>query len=176
MNQSKRTLLLSAGAFIGLSICTVLYMFLSKPMMDKYNEVQDWPFAQGTISSSDFDCWEEEKKVDDRYVAETKCSASVEYKYIIDGKIFINSDIRPNSGIKTTYDRNTAQKIVAKYPVGAKVDVYYNPEDMGNAILEKKLNLGGWALYLLPFILGLVIVLVIIKNIRRAGKLSNKPF
>jgi hypothetical protein len=169
MNQSKRTLLLIAGAFIGLSICTVLYMFLSKPMMDKYREVQDWALVQGTISHSDFECWEEEKKVDGRYLTETKCAASVEYEYTIDGTTFINSDIRPNSGIKTTYDRNTAQQIVAKYPVGAKVEVFVNPEDRNNAVLEKNMNIGVYLLYLLPFILGLAIVIVLVVNIKRAG-------
>jgi hypothetical protein len=170
MNQTKRILFIVAGAFIGISICSILFVFLSKPMMEKYKEVQNWPSVQGTISSSEFDCWDEEKKVDDGYVTETKCAASVKYKYSIDGESFTNSDIRPNSGIKTTYDRNTAQKITAKYPVGAKVEVFYNPEDRSNAILDNKMNFGNWLLYLLPFILGLVIVFVIVKNIKGAGQ------
>lgn len=163
----KRNLLIIVGAFIGLSISTILFVFLSKPMMDKYKEVQDWPSVQGTISSSDFDCWEEEKKVDDRYVTETKCAALVEYKYTINGNSFINSDIRPNNGIKTTYDRNTAEQIVAKYPVGAKVEVFYNPDDKSNAVLEKKINIGVLLLYLLPFILGIAILFVVVKNLKK---------
>jgi len=163
----KRNLFVIAGAFIGLAICTLLFVFLSKPMMDKYKEVQDWPTVQGTISSSDFDCWDEEKKVDDRYVTETKCSASIEYKYTINGNSFINNDIRPDNGIKTTYDRKTAQKIVSKYPLGAKIDVFYNPEDMSNSILEKRINLGAWLLYLLPFILGMAILFVVVKILKK---------
>ncbi|MBN2280877.1 MAG: DUF3592 domain-containing protein [Candidatus Marinimicrobia bacterium] len=166
MDQAKKMMLVFAGAFIGLSICTILFVFLSKPMMDQYKEVQNWPSVQGTISSSEFDCWEAEKKVDGRYVTETKCAASVEYEYTIGGVSYINSDIRPNSGIKITYDRNTAQKIVARYPVGAKVEVYYNPEDASNSVLEKEMKLGNWLLYLLPFIFGLAIVLVIVKNLK----------
>jgi ABC-type antimicrobial peptide transport system permease subunit len=169
----KRNLLIIAGAFIGLAICTILFVFLSNPMMKKYKEVQDWPSVQGTVSSSDYNCWEEEKKVDDKYVTETKCEATVMYHYIIDGKSFVNSNIRPNSGIKTTYDRNTAQQIVAKYPVGAKVEVFYNPEDKSNAVLERKMNIGSWLLYLLPFILGVAIVFVVGKNLIGAGNVAK---
>lgn len=169
----KRNLLIIAGAFIGLAICTILFVFLSNPMMKKYKKVQDWPSVQGTVSSSDYNCWEEEKKVDDKYVTETKCEATVMYQYIIDGKSFVNSNIRPNSGIKTTYDRNTAQQIVAKYPVGAKVEVFYNPEDKSNAVLERKMNIGSWLLYLLPFILGVAIVFVVGKNLIGAGNVAK---
>lgn len=167
--QMKRSLSVIAGALIGLSICIVLFVFLSKPMMGKYKEVKDWPSVQGTVSSSEFDCWEEEKKVDDKYVTKTKCEATVMYQYIIDGKSFVNSNIRPNSGMKTTFDRNTAQQIVDKYPVGAKVEVFYNPEDRSNAVLEKKMNIGTWLLYLLPFIFGVAIVFLVVKNLIRTG-------
>jgi hypothetical protein len=177
MNQNNRILFAVVGAFIGISICIVLFIFLSKPMMEKYKEVLDWPSVQGTISRSEFDCWEEEKEVDGSYVTETKCSASVEYEYSIDGKSFVNSNIRPNSGIKTTYDRNTAQQIVDKYPVGSNVEVFYNPEDKSNAVLEKKMNIGNWLLYLLPFILGVVILIINIKliiNIRKEDYSANQ--
>lgn len=170
MDHTKRILLAVVGAFIGVSICTALFVFLSKPMMEKYKEVQDWPSVQGTISRSDFDCWEEEEEVDGSYVTETKCAASVEYEYTIDGTSFFNTDIRPNSGIKTNYDRNTAQKITAKYPLGSAVEVFYNPEDNSSAILEKKMNIGNWLLYLLPFILGVVIVFVNVKFIKNIKK------
>lgn len=169
----KRSLFVIAGAFIGLSICTVLFIFLSNPMMKKYKEVKDWPSAQGIVSSSELDCWEEQKKVDDKHITKTKCEAIIMYQFIVDGKSLVNSNIRPNSGIKTTYDRNTAQKIVDKYPVGAKVEVFYNPEDKSNAVLEKKMNMGAWLLYILPFILGIAILFVVVKNIQGAGKVAR---
>ena len=43
-------------------------------------------------------------------------------------------------------NRSHAEEIVAKYPVGSRVTVYYDPEDVATAVLEPGVT---WSSYLL---------------------------
>jgi Protein of unknown function (DUF3592) len=67
---------------------------------------------------------------------ESDCTAAVRYSYSVDDKSY-ESDRIAFGGQPDTM-RMLAEKTVAKYPPGAKVDVLYNPKHPASAVLESK--------------------------------------
>jgi Protein of unknown function (DUF3592) len=67
---------------------------------------------------------------------ESDCTPAVRYRYSADGNTY-ESDRIAFGGQPDTI-RMLAEKTVAKYPPGAKVDVLYNPKHPKSAVLESK--------------------------------------
>jgi hypothetical protein len=67
----------------------------------------------------------------------------VTYVYEVDGKIYKEGSISPS--ILTLSDKTNAEKVVARYPRGSVVTVYYNPKNPSQAVLEKnsQAQIGG---------------------------------
>ena len=65
---------------------------------------------------------------------DTDCTASVRYRYSVDDKSYESDRIYFGGQPDTT--RMLAEQIVAKYPVGGKVEVLYDPKHPKNAALE----------------------------------------
>jgi hypothetical protein len=75
---------------------------------------------------------------------EGDCRPTVRYRYTVGGKTHESDRIR--FGVETVTTRMFAEQIAAKYPVGARVAVYYDPKRARNAVLEPKSKSGaaGW--------------------------------
>ena len=108
-----------------------------------------WPGAKGRILSSE--------------VRAVQWSRGIEYRPQIHYVYFVDNDSYTSSRISFSdfdYANNTrqdvAQKVVSRYPVGAAVDVYYDPGDPGNSVLENGVKMAVFV----PIILGIVFSLV----------------
>lgn len=123
--------------FGGLLLCMASLVF----QLDHWNdpglaeESLSWPSVTGKISSSfvqarDFPMPHDDS--DDDYET-TSYSASVDYSYVVEGKEHHSSQVRYFVG-------PDAHETVRKYPSGAQVPVFYNPEDPSSAVLEPGTN------------------------------------
>ncbi len=76
----------------------------------------------------------------------TTYGATVQYKYLVDGQE-LRGNRRTFSNVRTSSVRNT-QKILARYPLGGSVDVYYDPDDPSSSVLEPGVGASTYILLL----------------------------
>jgi hypothetical protein len=88
----------------------------------------NWPSVQGKIKSSRIHYRSSYSKAEP--------TPWVEYTYDVGGKTYKSMTISPD-GMQTN-NQQQAEEIVARYPKGADISVYYNPSNPSKACLEKK--------------------------------------
>jgi hypothetical protein len=89
-----------------------------------------WPRVDGIVYEQDID-----RNWDDHFF-----HAELSYRYTVDGVRFANDDIcffqkESNCGFGTD-DFKEAEELLALYPEGSRVTIFYDPEDPGQAVLQ----------------------------------------
>ncbi len=95
------------------------------------NQSRSWSSIEGRVVSSQI------------IRGRKKFESAIEYEYVVDGKIYYNSRVRL-SNIAEPAAQVKAK--VQKYAKGARVIVYYDPQNPQSATLER--NLSGWIPYM----------------------------
>src|SRR5882724_12716200 len=86
---------------------------------------RSWPTVTGTVTHSAITTEVSRETDDDRDEKETTMyGVKLAYDYAVDGVAHVGDRIYWADGIKTSGD-GSARKVVAKYPVGRQVTVYY---------------------------------------------------
>jgi len=108
---------------------------------------ETWPFTEGEVVSS---------HVKSRHDSDgdTSYSAAVRYEYEIGGATYVSRTI--SFGSKLYFGRFSAEEVVAIYPVGEKVTVYYDPNHPKIATLEPGISVGSFV------VLGLSAVFLVV--------------
>ncbi|MBN1937335.1 MAG: DUF3592 domain-containing protein [Anaerolineae bacterium] len=105
-----------------------------------------WPGVGGVMTAARL---EERREEVSRSDGPTRTVVSfeplVEYHYTVDGKDYIGRRISPAD---KQYARPLAQKVLDRYPVGAQVQVHYDPRNPDEAFLEINMGWGGIGLLL----------------------------
>lgn len=91
--------------------------------------VQSWPSTSGKVLKSSVE----------RNAHQTGVSleAVVVYQYEVDGKTYQSQNIKAGNQFMVVVASGQEQAIVARYPVGANVTVYYDPNNPAECALEK---------------------------------------
>jgi hypothetical protein len=99
------------------------------------NAVKNWPSVPGKVTTSRVSYKSSSDKTD--------ATPFITYVYDVDGKTYKEGGISP--GVLTLSDKMDAEKVVARYPRGSVVTVYYNPKNPSQAVLEKnsQAQIGG---------------------------------
>jgi hypothetical protein len=110
---------------------------------------RNWPSTRGTITASS----RTESKSNDPSTHQSTVTygASVHYDYIADRRPFTGS--RVTFGDYETSNPAHAASILARYPKGREVTVWYDPDDPSYAVLEREIG-GNWIVLLVGGILG----------------------
>jgi hypothetical protein len=108
-------------------LALLLFFFGFRKMVKK---AANWPSVRGRIVSSGVDSFRETEDGRTR----TLYTAAVEYAYQVHGVDYHSRQI--NLGMTTSGSQAGAEKVAARYPQGAPVDVHYEPENPSNAALE----------------------------------------
>lgn len=98
--------------------------------------VSQWPSTIGTVNTS----YLERRSSSDGYTN----YPVVQYSYQVSGQAFQGMKIAPGPEVGGT----GAGKVVARYPAGAQVMVFYNPQNPADAVLETKAP-AQWILWLI---------------------------
>lgn len=131
-------LLLVVGiiAFV-LFILNVVFLGVIFFMRRKMAAVSQWPSTMGTVIAS--------------YLERRRSSDSgstnypvVQYSYQVSGQAHQGAKIAPGPEV----GGSGAGKVVARYPAGAQVMVFYNPQDPADAVLERKAP-AQWLMWLI---------------------------
>jgi len=116
---------------------------------------RQWPVTRGKILSSEV-TWTLAGRGGIMY------GAKVSYRYSAAGRYFENNAIQ--AAPANFYDREIAKDIAARYPVGADIDVHYDPEDPSESVLDSsddnsRRNLGiGLLCVCVPFVMAAAFV------------------
>ncbi|MDD5544005.1 MAG: DUF3592 domain-containing protein [Acidobacteriia bacterium] len=127
---------------VGLLLCAGWY-FLKK----KSQAAMQWPSAQGRVIASDVNRY---RGSDGEWAEE----ARVVYEYVVGGNSLRGNRI--TFGNAASGNRAAARKTAERYPAGAAVSVFYDPQKPGSAVLERKMS---GALVLLPIVGGVFAVI-----------------
>jgi hypothetical protein len=108
--------------------CFMLYVGWKSYVSSR--NIGEWELTQGVITKSSI------KRVEAAFLPD------IEYQYAVLGVEYkgISVTLPPD----VVYDPQVAQGLLEEYPVGKKVDVFYNPEFHHVAVLEKEAGAGAW--------------------------------
>lgn len=147
-------------AFIFVTLAGAALIVVSILQKNKAKKAAEtWLPASGTILSSRV---ETHRSRDSKGNTRVSYRPVVNYQYHVMGQSFDGNRIGFSSG---SYGSAKAEKLIASYPEGAQVNVFYDPSDPAKAVLETK-DLSGSTLTIVGVILlvlgvfGLVINLI----------------
>jgi len=123
--------------FMFLQVATLQLIHLKKA----YASV-NWPTTTGTITSSGVAGISDE------------CSPSIWYKYSVNGKEYVNKEITTQQWNESMH-KHHAEEIVAEYPVGSTVKVYFQEKNPSISYLVIGVSVTNWVLSIF-FLLGLI--------------------
>ncbi len=131
----------------------LLTLFAANNSLNAYN-AKKWPTTQGTIYSS-------EVIHSSRYVPK------IVYTYDVDTNAYSSERIRLKD-MAQYKKKEDAEKVANKYPVDAKVKVYYNPTKFDEAILDPGIKGEHIFMLLIGLIIFLAPLIGLIYSIRKA--------
>lgn len=134
-----------------LLVVGIFCLFVVKIILDikNGNRSLSWPAVEGII--------EQMRSVDDFFGNSDK-KFQMKYSFNLDGKIYSSQRIKYGVYNLTTIDPGNLKKYLAKYPIGRKATVYYDPDDPKRCVLEQGADKGlylylGGCLLMLTFAL-----------------------
>ncbi len=161
VNLGKKGLIITSLIFLAAG---VFCFFMWKSSAKEYKSSKNWPSVSGTIIKSSIIQkreWDSKKK---KY--KNTFYPNLQYTYGVNGVNYVGSRITFSDYASNS--RKAIRKILRKYPNGAQVKVYYNPKNPAKSVLEKRLGIGGYMLFLVSvmfFIGGLLLLFLFIKKI-----------
>jgi hypothetical protein len=97
------------------------------------NEARRWPKVTGRIVKSELD--EYEGRLDPNDAMKTLYRPLISYAYEYNGITYHGDQV--SLGAKITANREAfASKLIAKYPLGSTIEVYVNPKNASQAVLQ----------------------------------------
>jgi hypothetical protein len=146
-----RTELILTVGIIGLVfvILNVIFLVILFFMRRKMAAVRQWPSTMGTVNASYLERRSSSEGGYTNYPV-------VHYSYQVSGQAHQGTKIAPGMEVGGT----GAGKVVARYPAGAQVMVFYNPQNPSEAVLETKAP-AQWILWLILIVFDIALCGVI---------------
>lgn len=136
MNINNELLITIGSIGCALVILNVVFLSILFFTRRKMATVSKWPSTMGNVLMS---------MIESRSSSDGSTNYPVvHYSYVVNGQPYQGSKIAPGMEVGGT----GAGKVVARYPVGAQVMVFYNPQNPSEAVLETKAP-AQWLLWLL---------------------------
>ena len=119
-----------------LFILNAIFLAVLFFMRRKMSEVSQCPSTMGSVVTSSID----RRSSSDGYTD----YPVVHYSYEVGGQSYQSTKLAPGPEVGGT----GARKVVAKYPAGVQVMVFYNPQNPSEAVVERKAS-AQWLIWLL---------------------------
>ena len=120
-----------------LLILNVVFLGVIYFMRKKMAAVSQWPSTMGTVMASTIE-WRSSSE------GGSTAYPVVQYSYQVNGQAYQSYKLAPGPEVGGT----GAKKVVARYPAGAQVMVFYDPQNPSDAVLERKAP-AQWLMWLI---------------------------
>lgn len=140
---------------IGIGMLVKLMKNFSKARLSK-----NWLTTPGKIVSSELDV---QTTTDEDGYQTTTYIANIVFEYQVNKTSFKCDCINFDYGMRTS-NRRKQQYIVEQYPAGSQVTVYYDPDEPGQAVLEKRVN-GVFTTIMVSAVFILIGVIVVVMSL-----------
>jgi len=139
----------SMVAVIGIMGCFTVWFGLALRKM--VSQAKGWPTVSGTIVESDVETFWENSDVDPPHQPTRHYQPAIRYQYEVDGKTYHGDRITIGTRMSSNI-LQSAKRRAAQYPVGKKVEVFYNPEKPAEAVLFP-----GSSTHVLPWLMAAIL-------------------
>lgn len=132
------TLLLTVGIIsVVFLILNAIFLGIIFFMRRKMATVSQWPSTMGTVNASYLERRSSSEGGSTNYPV-------VQYSYQLGGQMYQSTKLAPGPEV----GGSGAGKVVERYPAGAQVMVFYNPQNPAEAVLERKAP-AQWLMWLM---------------------------
>ncbi len=128
-------------------IVGAVILFFGVRQIQNAQASETWPSVEGVVTVSELGRQTGSSSrtgTGTRRRESTTYSADISYDYAVGGVEYVNGTVR--FGQVNTSSPSDARAMLKKYPVGAPVTVYYNPENPQIAVLEPGVGVATWFL------------------------------
>lgn len=130
-------------------VLNVIFLGIIFFMHRRMAAVRQWPSTMGAVNASYLERRSSSEGGYTNYPV-------VQYSYQVSGQAYQGAKIAPGPEVGGT----GAGKVVARYPAGAQVMVFYNPQNPSDAVLETKAP-AQWILWLILIVFDIALCGVI---------------
>jgi hypothetical protein len=127
----------------------VLIIFYQIYLLYKIHQSYKWPTAKAEIISSELEDLTMTNETDKAY------RAKIIYKYSINGIEYCSKKIYWGDRLSNSSKKKTVE-LTKKYPKGNLIEIYYNPHNFSEAVIERKISSKIYQL----IAVGLIIVII----------------
>lgn len=154
------------GMVIGVLVCSIAPVMVALRVR-RYRKAlakADYPTVPGTVCKNVLDVKEHESTdSDNRREISHEYIPRVEYTFTVGGKSYTGHRIHVLDS-KSSSLESDALKVLAAYPLNAKVNVYHNPEDPEDAFLEndpgsRMIDGGTWFAAIILLVIGIAMMI-----------------
>jgi hypothetical protein len=131
----------------------------------KYSKASaNWPSVQGTITKSEIETWRREGK--------SYYQPDIVYTYEVNSKKFTSSKVTVGNPPSDS-NMSPAKRLQNEYPVGKKVDVYYDPEAPASSALKPGIQKNDLLLAFITGVFPLMGILLFFNGVSKNLKQRN---
>ena len=133
---------------------SMIFLGVGLWMINKGMQSENWDKGTATITSSEIEKTESKSK-DAQGFTQTSISYSVrvKYSYIVEGSNFDGNTV--GFGTMSHNERSVAQEELKSYPKGKTIDVYYDPENPSDSVLNKGVF---WPMYIVIVVMVIMLI------------------
>ncbi len=152
------------SVLVGVGIILVGCAFISYGLgqMSKAKQSVNWPSAPGNIIRSEKEKHTTTEKSGSSKREVTYYLAAIDYEYQVGGKSY-----RSNRIAYEGQNRNQTVALLNRYPKGKSVEVFYDPDDPEEAVLERGMKKGSYFMPIFGAVWGLFGLLIAFKGKKR---------
>lgn len=142
------------GQFLLIGVIGLAIFLFGWLQVRKSNASAAWPTVPGVIAGASI---RQDESGDDEGAS---LGIHLDYRFQVGGRNYAGNRIRFD---ETRYDTTKkAQTELAKYPVGMQVQVYYDPQNPANCVLQRS-NRTGWGLLVIGAVITLAAIAAMLK-------------
>jgi len=148
--------------FLGLGVGMLLW---ARSTRKKAQASQAWPIAAGAVVSSEVKVERNTNSMDGEMQETVSYRPAVSYRYAVGGVEHTGSRITFGPA---SYTKGSAETMAGKYPAGASLSIFYNPQKPEEGVLETKasgstlLTIGGIVFLLVGVSLSCLTVILLL--------------
>ena len=133
---------------------SMIFLGVGLWMINKGMQSENWDKGTATITSSEIEKTESRSKDAQGFTqTSTSYSVTVKYSYTVEGSNYEGNTV--GFGTMSHNERSDAQEELKSYPKGKTIDVYYDPENPSDSVLNKGVF---WPMYIVIVVMVIILI------------------